>query len=154
MARPFKPCSQSNIAQLIEGSSSYSVRCNIQNTAERNMKQPKDGHISIMQWNASPMSRSVFLPTALFMFQPLNKQVDLFFRRATLVLFLWQLWKLQFEPSRPNLLLFAEASPKRVDVEMCLKTARQLPVRNGARGFSTQSASLPWRSAASKTPAM
>lgn len=62
MAYPFKLSSNSNItAQLVEGTSSYSVSCNIQNSADRKVKYH--------EMDIPPMSHSAFLPTALFMFQ-------------------------------------------------------------------------------------
>lgn len=128
MAHPFDWAQKSNVVQLIVGTRSYSVRCNIQNSAERKVYYNEHGCIS----HTPPMSHSAFFPTALFMFQPLNKHVDLFFQRTTSVLFLWQLWKLEFWAPRPHLLLFAEARPKRVDVGMCLLAAWQLLARKGA----------------------
>lgn len=75
MAHPFDWAQKSNVVQLIVGTRSYSVRCNIQNSAERKVYYNEHGRIHIRP----PMSHSAFFPTALFMFQPLNKHVDLFF---------------------------------------------------------------------------
>lgn len=76
MAHPFDWAQKSNVVQLIVGTRSYSVRCNIQNSAERKVYYNEHGRIS----HTPPMSHSAFFPTVLFMFQPLNKHVDLFFR--------------------------------------------------------------------------
>lgn len=142
---------KSNIAvQLTEETSSYSARCNIQNSADRNVKYREDGQISPMRWCMPSVSHSAFLPTVLLMFQPLHKHVNRYSEGDLLSL---TAMKTRNWAPRPHLLLFPEASPKRVDVRMYLMTARQTPTRKGA-GRSTRSASLPWRNAASKTPAM
>ncbi len=67
-------------------------------------------------WQMPPMSHGAFLPTALFMFQTLNKQVDHFSEDNVGALALTAV-KTRIWAPQPHLLLFTEASPKRVDVE-------------------------------------
>lgn len=94
----------SNITvQLTEETSSYLTRCNIQNSADRNVKYCEDGQTSPTRWCTPPVSHSAFLPTVLLMFQPLNKHWNRFQRVTS---FLLQLWKLEIEPLDPTCCCF------------------------------------------------
>lgn len=61
--------SKTSLFKQIEGTSSYSVSCNITNSADRKVRHHGDRHLTHAVRYLSPTSHGAFLPTALLMFQ-------------------------------------------------------------------------------------
>lgn len=154
MAHPFNWVQKSNMIQLIVGGTGLIQWDATFQTAQRE----RSNTMSTVAFHLCPPCLTV--PSSLQRFscsKPKNKNVDLFvvffFLRKTSVLFLWQLWKLDFKPLSHTCCLL-----KLVQRGWMLGCICRLPVGSFLRDEvqewrSTQSASLPWRSAAGKTPA-
>lgn len=156
MAHPFK-WAQKNPTWFnwLWGKRSYSMRCNMWKSAERKIKYNEPRlHLAY----TLHVSQCILPYSAFHVLNPKTRTwiffCRFFFLRKTSVLFLWQLWKLEFWAPRPHL-LFCWSSSKEGG---CWDVFFRLPVGSFSRDEvqerrSTRSASLPWRSAAGKTPA-
>lgn len=125
---------------------------------QKRVKYHRSGRISLMQWHTPPMSQCISPYSAFHVSNPqISRWIFFFFFRGRPWYSFSQPWKLEFEPLNPTcccLLKLVQGGWMLGCVGWPTSSFPRGKELGGRRRRSTRSASLPWRSAASRRPAM